>query len=270
MFFTAKPEIPVAPQPASKTSPHILTAGEQLAPEGTLYTDFFKFLDTHLNPNSYFEIGTHLGSSVKQFRCDAVCVDPHFMLEQDVLVGRRRTMFFQMTSDEFFSTQDLRHIYSSGPDICFLDGMHRSEYLLRDFINTERVCRPRSIVFMHDCLPVNARMALRTHELGDESEGHWKHAWTGDVWKIVPLLASLRPDLRIFYLDCAPTGLVAVTNLDPCSTLLNDQYSQSVDKLRDLDLATFSIQRLWEHLPVISSRSLVSNPQDLTLFLDFN
>lgn len=263
------------PPPASKKTHnanrppnrHLLKDKNSLVPSGILYTDFFSFINRELSPKSYFEIGTHLGRSLKSFTCNAVCVDPNFMLEEDALKGRTQTHFFQMSSDAFFAEKDLRSIFNSGPDICFLDGMHRSEYLLRDFIGTERLCHSRSIVFMHDCLPVNSRMALRTHEIGDESEGGWRYAWTGDVWKVVPLLKKHRPDLRIFYLDCAPTGLVAVMNLDAASTVLTTRYRSLVEELRDLDLDTYSLRRIWDDFPVISSRSLMESPEDLTLFL---
>jgi hypothetical protein len=258
----------LGPPVARPPSRHLLAAPDSLIPTGILYTEFFRFLDTHLHPRAYFEIGTHLGRSVKAFTCSAACVDPQFMLDQDVLSGRSQMHFYQMSSDTFFAQHDLRSIFKSGPDICFLDGMHRSEYLLRDFMNSERLCHRRSLIFMHDCFPVNARMALRTHELGDASEGHWQYAWTGDVWKIVPLLKKYRPDLKIFGLDCAPTGLVAISNLDPASTTLADRYSNLVDELRELDLDTYSIRRLWDDLSVISSRSLVEHPEDLTLFLN--
>ncbi len=268
------PDVAVAParieRPARSPLRHFRSESEGLVPAGTHYTDFFRFVNDHLMPQAYFEIGTHLGRSIAAFTCSAVCVDPQFMLEADVLAGRRETHFYQMPSDAFFAQHDLRSIFKHGPDICFLDGMHRSEYLLRDFMNTERLCHRRSIVFMHDCLPVNSRMALRTHELGDESESHWRHAWTGDVWKIVPLLKAHRPDLDIFILDCAPTGLVAIANLDPGSTLLQSAYSSLLSELRDLDLETYTLARLWSEVPVISSRSLVENPEDLTLFLNIH
>ncbi len=189
------------------------------------------------------------------------------MLDQDVLAGRPQTHFYQIPSDTYFAENDLRSIFKLGPDICFLDGMHRSEYLLRDFMNTERLCHKQSIIFMHDYLLANARMALRTHEIGDVSEGNWQHAWTGDVWKVVPLLKKFRPDLKIFYLDCAPTGLVAVSNLDPGDTSLRESYSGLVDELRNLDLNTFTLRRLWNETPVISSRSLMEFPEDITLYM---
>lgn len=146
--------------------------------------------------------------------------------------------------------------------------MHRCEYLLRDFINTERLCHRRSVMLLHDCLPANTRMALRTHEPGPPSEGHWQHAWTGDVWKLAPLLRRHRPDLRILILDCAPTGLVAVTNLDPANTVLDENYSALIEELRDMELAEYAIARLWHESRVISSRSLMEHPEDLTLYFN--
>ena len=53
----------------------------------------------------------------------------------------------------------MRDFFPKGPDIAFLDGMHRAEYLLRDFMNTERFSHERTLILLHDCLPVNARMA---------------------------------------------------------------------------------------------------------------
>jgi hypothetical protein len=259
-------------QPSSAWSPnrHLVSRPEILVPDGTPYTEFFRFVGRQLQPRAYFEIGTHVGNSVSAFTCSAVCVDPQFMLEKDVLTGRPETHFYQMPSDTFFANHNLRDIFNSGPDICFLDGMHRSEFLLRDFINTERLCHSRSIIFMHDCLPINARMARRTHELGDASEGLWQTAWTGDVWKIVPLLKKHRPDLKILVLDCAPTGLVAVSNLDATSNVLSQYYVNLVDELRELDLDTYTVRHLWEDNPVISSRSLIDNPEDLTMFLEIH
>jgi hypothetical protein len=246
---------------------HIIAAPEIFEPEGVLYTNFFGLVDKMMQPKSYFEIGTERGRSVREFKCDAVCVDPNFILESDVIGKRRSLHFFQMPSDDFFAAHDLKKIFGAAPDVCFLDGMHLAEYLLRDFINTERSCTPRSIIFMHDCLPSNERMALRTHKVGDPEEGKWQHAWTGDVWKMVPILKKYRPDLQVFVLDCAPTGLIAVTNLDPTSTVLQENYQKTKELMRNMDLKEFTIRRLWEQFPVLSSQSLMEHPEDLSLFL---
>ncbi|MHB2208475.1 hypothetical protein [Methylobacterium sp. CM6257] len=247
--------------------PNVTILPDPLEPRGPLYTDFFDFINQTLRPKRYFEIGTELGRSVRQFSCDAVCVDPLFKLESDVIGPRRRISFFQMPSDDFFSQYNLVKELGGPPDISFLDGMHRAEYLLQDFINTERASRPRSVIFMHDCLPSNHRMALRTHEVGREDEGIWQHAWTGDVWKIIPVLKNFRPDLEVFVLDCAPTGLVGITNLDPGSDTLSKNLQEITGLMRDLDLESYTIDRLWQEFPVLSSQALMERPENLTLYM---
>jgi hypothetical protein len=267
----ATDETTLSQQP-SPTGPnrHLIAPPDDLVATGVSYVDFFRFLARHLAPRSYFEIGTATGASLACFSCDAVCVDPAFTLEGDVLGSRPATHFFRMTSDAFFRRHELRRLFPDGPDIAFLDGMHRSEFLLRDFINTERACHRGSLVFLHDCLPANARMTARVHEQGDESEGPWRFAWTGDVWKMIPLLARHRPDLKLLVLDCAPTGLVAISGLDPASTVLGDAYPSLLEELRALELSADMRARLWTEAPVLSSRSLLASPEDLTLFLDIH
>jgi hypothetical protein len=85
---------------------------------------------------------------------------------------------------------------------------------------------------------------------------------------MVPILRKHRPELKIFILDCAPTGLVAVTNLEPSSGTLADSYNSILDELRDLDLSSYTIERLWEEVPIVSSESLMRHPEDLALFLN--
>ncbi len=239
-------------------------AGPELT--GVNYLSFFEAINLYLRPKSYFEIGTQSGISVSRFTCDAVCVDPEYRLDRDVVGSRRKTLLYQMSSDEFFKTESLSALLPGGPNVSFLDGMHRFEYLLRDFINTERSSGQNSVVFIHDCLPSNLRMALRTHEEGDESEGEFRHAWTGDVWKIAPILKNYRPDLEINFIDCPPTGLVSVTGLDSSSAILKDSYFKIVEEFRQLDLPSFGFTELWSSFRMIDSRELMKRPDAFTLY----
>jgi hypothetical protein len=91
-------------------------------------------------------------------------------------------------------------------DVAFLDGMHLFEYLLRDFIHTERVCDRNSVILLDDCLPVNIEMTdgERRPDLRKDAElASW---WTGDVWKVVEILRELRPDLRIVSTCSSPAA----------------------------------------------------------------
>ncbi|MGB3148085.1 MAG: glycosyltransferase, partial [Paracoccaceae bacterium] len=125
-------------------------------------------------------------------------------------------------------------------DLAFLDGMHLFEYLLRDFINTERHMAPDGLVTLHDCVPFNRVMAERDWDRAKT------RSWTGDVWKLVPILRAYRPDLTVEVLDLAPTGLVTVRNLDPENTSLADQYDEIVSKYLNVTLADFGLEKLCE------------------------
>jgi hypothetical protein len=241
-----------------------------LVHSGLQYLEFFELLGERLNPAAYFEIGTSEGYSLARVKCDALCVDPHFAIGAAPPLNRNRTMFFQMTSDDFFKSHAIRDMFPLGPDLCFLDGMHRFEYLLRDFINTEAACRPNSIILMHDCLPLNHRMAERTMRGDDTEDESTRYAWTGDVWRILPTLKQHRPDLRIMLLDCGPTGLVACTNLDPTSKVLSGNYDKIVDQGMNLSLNTLGLDKLWRIFPTIDTRRLAEHPEDITAIFNIS
>ena len=228
--------------------------------QGVHYLDFLSMLNQQLVPRAYLEIGTNKGMSVERFSCDAVCIDPKLLIERNVWALRRRSFLFQMTADDFFRDEDLRVYFPKGPDIAFFDGMHLFEYLLRDFINTERQCHAHSLILMHDCLPLNPQMACRTYAAGDETEGEYRWAWTGDVWKILYAFKLFRPDLLVSILDCPPTGLVAVRRLAPASTAMSSRYEEIVARVGSLELVETKLDELWSLYPTVDTRALNAAP----------
>ena len=234
---------------------------------GVNYLLFLRECNRSLKPRNYFEIGTKEGSSVSQFDCDAVCVDPDFLIGVDVLHARKRGFFFQQTSDSFFLENDLRALLKSDLDFAFLDGLHLYEYLLRDFVNVERFCHQRSIVVLHDCLPSNERMAERTLRRDEDESEETRDYWTGDVWKLLLVLAKYRKDLKIYYVDCPPTGIVLVTNLSTKESNLRLNYDRIVEEFRDVQLSEFGLAQLWRLFPTLNSNALLQQPLDFaTLF----
>lgn len=231
---------------------------------GEYYLHFLQHLNTHLTPRSYLEIGTNAGESLACMTCDAIAIDPSFTLTANVFAGKRRLHCFQMPSDDFFRDHDVRAFFPRGVDLAFLDGMHRFEYLLRDFINTEAAAHPRSLILMHDCLPLNARMARRSFAPGPAEEGDTASAWTGDVWKILPILKRYRPDLRIQLLDCPPTGLVAVSRLDPASTVLATNYHSILDAFAAVTIEAYGLELLWGEFPLVDTAGIVAAPDSFT------
>ncbi len=235
--------------------------------KGISYLDFFAVLNHELKPRTYFEIGTERGQSVRRFSCDAICIDPHFQINEDVIGGRRRTFMFQMRSRDFFAEHDIRNFFPDGIEIAFQDGLHHFEALLQDFIDTERFCHSKSLMVLHDCLPLNERMAERDYRLDETEDPLTRGHWTGDVWRIIPILQKFRPELHIFFVDCPPTGLVLCSNLNRYSTVLSDNHDQIVNQFRELSLSVWGLYTLWRAFPMLDSTAIAREPQLLPVLL---
>lgn len=235
---------------------------------GLHYRSFMKALSALLNPQTYFEIGTNKGFSLAQVPdADAICVDPDFQLEANPMAaGRKRGFLFQTTSDIFFAENDIRVFFPGGIDLAFLDGMHCFEFLLRDILNTERFCHKTSVMLIHDCLPLNVRMTNREFVLDETEPEPMRFWWAGDVWRVLPILARFRPDLRICFFDCPPTGLVAVSNLDSHSSLLAENYADILSEFSVLSLAEYGIDRLWNLYPTLSTNTCTEDEVLAALF----
>ena len=231
---------------------------------GVDYIEFLHALHTHLTPRSYLEVGIDTEASLAVAGCDTIVVHPGFAIPADATGNRRRTFFFQMTSDDFFATENAPALLGRPVDMAFLKGMHLFECLLRDFIGTEAACHPRSLILLHDCVPSNTRMALRQYQPGDSCEGDTAGWFTGDVWKLLPILREYRPDLRLHVLDCPPTGLVAITGLDPASSVLADHYHEIIDQHAATVLDDNRLRSFREELELTASRPLCEQPDRLT------
>jgi hypothetical protein len=170
-----------------------------------------------LRPRTYFEIGVRNGLSLALSRARSVAVDPFYNLTKEI---RCDVHLVRATSDEFFARQHpFAHFDIPEIDLAFIDGMHLSEFALRDFINTERFCHPGSVVVLDDILP---RAIV---EAGRRREGPAKHgAWTGDVYKVIDTLRLLRPDLVVLEIDTQPTGTLVILSTDPRNRALARAY----------------------------------------------
>ena len=106
------------------------------------------------------------------------------------------------------------------PDLVFIDGMHLVEFALRDFMHAEQLAAPHGLIVIDDIFPNHPVQAARERRT---------YAWTGDVWKIRPILSRYRPDLYLLSLDTWGTGLLLVAGLDPTNRVLFDNYDSIVD-----------------------------------------
>ena len=168
-----------------------------------------------VKPKVYLEVGVRNGESL-QYACrEALCIgiDPAYDIS---FPHNHNTLLFKQTSDDFFKDNDILDITEGKLiDLAFIDGMHLFEFVLRDFINVEKFTRKDSIIVLHDCLPRDEETSSRERTTD---------FWTGDVWKIVPILKKYRPDLDIKILDSEPSGLCLITNLDKDNDVLEENY----------------------------------------------
>jgi hypothetical protein len=177
-------------------------------------------LHAKLRPRTYLEIGVNDGRSLSLSRVPSVAIDPAFKvtseLSADVHLART-------TSDEFFARADpLAHFRGVPVDLAFIDGMHLSEFALRDFMNVERFTTPTSVVVLDDMLPRNVDEAARDRHTKD---------WTGDVFKVPQALRRLRRDLVVLDVATRPTGTTVVLLPDRCSRVLLQHYDTLVTEM---------------------------------------
>jgi hypothetical protein len=220
-----------------------------------------------LRPRRYFEIGTREGNSLRIAAGHCVAVDPEFALNADVLKGKASCLMFQTTSDAFFDEQDVSSLLGGKIDLAFLDGMHLFEYLLRDFINTEKHCRPNSVIAIHDCIPVELSIARR-NELDFVPSQIPRHQqwWAGDVWKVIPVLLHFRPDLKVYCFDASPTGLVLITGLDPNSQVLASNYFKILEEYGTIELGGYGLKKYIDQIKLRSTSELSDHEKISRLF----
>lgn len=174
-------------------------------------------LHTLLRPRGYLEIGVDDGGSLTLSRVPTVAVDPAYRVTRPLHCDLQ---LVQATSDDFFARPDpLAHLPGGQVDLAFIDGMHLFEFVLRDFVHVERLSHPGTVVVLDDMLPRNPDEAARDRHT---------RAWTGDVFKMIPVLQRYRPDLVCLPLDTAPTGVVLVLALDASNRTLSEAYDEIV------------------------------------------
>lgn len=172
-------------------------------------------LHAQFAPRTYLEIGIDKGLSLAQSRSKSIGIDPAFEIRAEIAC---EVQLVKETSDDYFASPDVLSFFGGLPiDLAFIDGMHLSEYVLRDFINVEKHMSPAGIVVLDDMLPRNILEAARDRRTA---------AWTGDVYKVATILTEHRPDLTVIPVNTSPTGTVVVLGLDPTSRILEERLDE--------------------------------------------
>lgn len=249
--------------PEAITDENAAAALDILSPDlsGEPYLKVLYHLHKELSPKTYLEIGTYSGDSLALATCASIAVDPKLkIINISCLTNKPMCALYNQTSDDFFSNFDPKKVFGRPIDFAFLDGMHHCEYLLRDFINTEKFCDQNSTISLHDCVPVEIAITSRDGK-GKPQAQHRTTWWTGDVWRTVWALKRYRPDLTIKVFDAKPTGLVLVTGLNPESTVLSDNYTSIVQAMLQEDLNKIGIENWQKQIGLMSTHTITSSQQ---------
>ncbi len=201
------------------------------------YLKIMQRIHTEHRPKLYLEIGVANGYSLQLARCPSIGIDPAFEIN---CTQHFPTSLFKSTSDGFFANQRLcENRLAQGIDLAYIDGMHLAEYVVRDFINVEKWSSPGGVIVLDDVLPEQIEMADRDRHF---------NAWTGDIYKLIPILAQYRPDLNVRVVEAYAAsyrkGLAIITNLDPASTVLDENFDEIGERIAEGEFTVDSIAEL--------------------------
>lgn len=212
------------------------------------YLQALKLIHHEVRPCFYVEIGCRQGASLELAECPRLAIDPDPEIRTNLSWPTR---VFRETSDAFFARPDVDDIFGQPPDLAFIDGMHLVEFALRDFMNLEAHATPGTVFVMDDVVPGDMSWSTRERET---------QAWTGDVYRLIPLLRHYRPDLVIEVFDASilefGKGMAVISNLNPGSHVLRDAYDEITGKLDGGEFIEQSTQALRDRLQVRSSEEL--------------
>lgn len=141
----------------------------------------------------YLEIGVETGYTFNNVHfTNKIGVDPSSTFKSDNLVIK--------TSDEFFENLQLDSLF----DIVFIDGMHQSEYVIKDINNSIKYLNDNGKILLDDIIPLNNDEQLKIPIKHIYENGILKTmvSWTGDVWKVLFHILNLyreNIDFSYFY-----------------------------------------------------------------------
>jgi hypothetical protein len=133
-------------------------------------------------------------------------------------VLKNKLFKIKKTSNQFFRENDLSD-YLSVVDLAFIDGLHLLENVYQDFVNLETYMDPQGVIILDDIYPNTQLQGARERQT---------RFWMGDVWKFWLRLQELRPDLVYTELNTRPSGLGLISNLDPKSNVLAQNFNNEV------------------------------------------
>ncbi len=143
----------------------------------------------------YLEIGVCEGRTFFEVNVRSkVGVDPHFLFDYRAR-SDENTLFYDMTSDMFWSTACPAGLTF---DIIYIDGLHRFEQALRDFVSSQGCAHDNTIWLIDDTCPTDFLASLPDFHVARKCRNMLRSRetfWMGDVYKLVFFIHDFLPQL---------------------------------------------------------------------------
>lgn len=140
-------------------------------------TDIIQSLIYNHKATKYLEIGISNRENFDKIICGyKIGVDPEPMAKAT----------FCITSDEFFK------INTETFDVIFVDGLHHSDQVYKDIINSLKILNEGGVIVCHDMNPLKEE-----HQVIPFTNG----LWNGDCWKAFVQLRQERSDLEMYTIN---------------------------------------------------------------------
>jgi hypothetical protein len=162
---------------------------EQYAdPNGVKRWTLINYLIEQNNYVNYLEIGVNDALCIRQIKASHKDgVDPY--PGSEVGGGIYPEINYPISSDQFF---DLIKGHNIKYDIIFIDGLHHSDQVDKDIVNSLNHLVPNGTIVMHDCNPPEYEIQLVPRQTG---------IWNGDVWKSIVKVRHSNPNVKINVVD---------------------------------------------------------------------
>jgi hypothetical protein len=178
--------------------------------------DIINTLIKKYNYTSYLEIGVQQKKNWGQIICEnKIGVDPDPSVQTT----------YNLTSDDFFR---LRKEFTF--DLVFIDGLHESEQVYRDIINSLDILNEGGTIVCHDMLPIDEKSQLVPRQT---------KCWMGDVWKSFVKLRYERDDLEMYTVDTdCGCGIIKRGKQEKIDRLIEDYKDFDKNRYKAMNIVT--------------------------------
>jgi hypothetical protein len=157
-------------------------------PKGTKRWEIINYLIKQNNYINYLEIGVNDALCIRQINIPHKDgVDPY--PGSEVGGGIFPEVNYPIPSDDFFEfikDHDIKY------DIIFIDGLHHSDQVDKDIVNSLKHIQSNGTIVLHDCNPPKYETQLVPRQTG---------IWNGDVWKSLVKLRYSNSNIIIDTVD---------------------------------------------------------------------